>query len=425
MIFTTLLLALPGLFQVASSRNVPTPIRGRSVQVAAAPAMPTSDLVSDFKKNNVSAKWAEGHPMQWGTEDKKYTYPIPLEAYDFAAAVSPDEKYLVMINTTGSKVVSLDTGAVTSNPTFSYQGSGDRVILVSAANNQYDIIRSASNYSSRTDRVSRIRLGQDGKPTGDVAEYDGRFSSFEAWPFNNDTTRMLTQTDTSVYIYSRSNPSSNLTLTGFTDMVVNEVFSPDGAYVSTASWDGNGRLYDAHTGALVHTFGPLNGQSWITRFSPDGKSVLVTTNYRAIVNIWSLGNSTAAPLSLGPYDSWVRSARWSPDGSLLALGLSGEMFIYRVADMAVVQHWAMEDRGSSEINNMQWLEGGKRLTYRIVGGGVELYDFETNLKYRWGPGDLDHYGGGSVEGSTFVLEKRGWIGGVDSDLKVRFWKYPA
>lgn len=97
----------------------------------------------------------------------------------------------------------------------------------------------------------------------------------------------------------------------------------------------------------------------------------------------------------------------------------------------MVQRWEAEDVSlSTEINSLTWLDGGSKIAYRNL-FGLEMYDFEKNLKYRWGPttlpandwDHLDEYVGWGFK--TFVLKKRGWIGTVDGDHKVRFWPYPA
>lgn len=434
MVTTTLQVALLGLLQVASSRTVPVATRSwaRKVQAAGAPAMPTSTLVSDFKKNNVSAQWAPGHPMQWGTEEKKFEDPPftdPNVYTNLVGAVSEDEKFLAMVNLTNTKIVDFDTGAIVSLPTEDYKGDTERAIFLSAPNGEYDVLISASNYTARNEKVIQIHLSADGKPTNQTNYYGGRLSSFDALPFNKR--RFLTSPMTgspgtgNVYAYDLDNPTSNLTLTGATDWSVSAAFSPDGKYISTASWDQTARLYDATTGEVIHTFGPTGGQNWLTRFSPDGKYVMVTNGGRTPnVRIWSLDNLLAEPWVISDFKDWVRHAEFSPDGEYLAAGEYGLLLVYRVSDKAVVQRWEMEDRNTFETHEISWQEGRKRLVYRTT-GGLEMYDFETNLKYRWGPGDLDHYAYGSPVGSTFVLKKKGFIGGTESDQIIRFWKYPA
>ena len=87
-----------------------------------------------------------------------------------------------------------------------------------------------------------------------------------------------------------------------------------------------------------------------------------------------------------------------------------------------MQEW--KPRSSySLIEEFMWFEEGKKFAYRYL-GGLEVYDFETNLKYRWAAGEYDHCAGSGRK--VFVLDGEGGrlLGGVEEDQKVRFWKYP-
>jgi WD40 repeat protein len=200
-------------------------------------------------------------------------------------------------------------------------------------------------------------------------------------------------------------------------------FDPTGKYVSTAAWDRYAKIWDASTGAEVARHGPTTGQNWLTSFSPDGRFVLVTVG-SGTVHVYPAGNNTGTPFDIGyGAGEWIRSAAWSPDGQYLATGSQGKVLVWKFPEAQVVQNYTVES--SDEINGLVWLEDGKQLSYRLLGGGLEVYDFDTNLKYRFGPTELDHYGNGVSTGSTHVLKSKGWIGGIDSDSKVRFWKWSA
>lgn len=437
MLFITLFFILLDLFQAATSLSIPipNPTRARSprlqpARVVNAPAIPTSTLVSDFKKNNVSSQWAPGHPLQWGSEEKLIEFPVPLGFVGWVAtAVTEDEKFLIMIASQVMKVYDLDKEAFISNSSFNFPADEVSLVLLTAPGGGYDLIMSAENYTTRIDKTIQVRLDQNGKRTNYTREFEGKFASFEDRPFSKDGRKMLTQSQSTykkgvAYVYNLDDPTFNLTLSGHEDWIMSETFSPDGKMISTASWDGTAKLWDASTGQLLHTLGPFGGQNWLTRFSPDGKNVLVSIGPGAkpVIAIWDLNkNLTNDPqISIGPFPNWCRSAEWTSDSSLLATGDYGHILIYDMSSHQILQNWEMEDRWNWEISNMAWLEGKKQITYRIT-GGLELYDFETNLKYRWGPGDMDRYNGGS--GPTFLLKKKGWIGGVEADVKVRFWKY--
>jgi WD40 repeat protein len=430
MVAIFLQLAILGLLQRAHSRNVPTKVRERKVQ---APAMPTATLVSDFKKNNVSAMWADGYPKEWGTEDAKFEFPIPPSGYDFSGSVSDDEKFVVVTNTTFVKIVSVDSGATVSvTELVAGSGAADKNYLMSASGGGYNLFVSTHNYTNNGYNTVVIPYSADGKPSGEQTVLDGRFSSFDPTPFSKDGSRLITQSGPRVdeaYVYDLTKPGSSLTLT-HNDFIMSGTFSPDGKYIATAAWDGYAKLWDAITGDLVVEIGPTGGQNWVTSFSPDGKYLVVTTGSKPYVRIWTLAelisapttNATAQPVIISAFHNWVRDVAWASDSDTVALGSSGIIQIYSMKQQKILQTWESED-SLYETTDLTWFktQTGRGLAYREA-AGLEVYDFQTNLKYRWGPGDYDRYSGSGT--GIYLLRKKGWIGGVDGDMTMRFWKFP-
>ena len=89
----------------------------------------------------------------------------------------------------------------------------------------------------------------------------------------------------------------------------------------------------------------------------------------------------------------------------------------------MAQRWEVEDFSSStEVHSLTWLDGGNKIAYHNF-DGLEMYDFEKNLKYRWGPEAPGSYFGWDQK--VFLVKNKNWIGTIDADHKVRFWPYPA
>jgi WD40 repeat protein len=105
-----------------------------------------------------------------------------------------------------------------------------------------------------------------------------------------------------------------LTLTGHTSTLNELVFSLDGEYLATASWDETVRVWDATTGQELLTL-PVRSDGWSTGsdvvFGPEGK-YLITVDIDCVLKAWDLATGDAlldlsggAPLAI------------SPDGKLL------------------------------------------------------------------------------------------------------------
>ena len=97
------------------------------------------------------------------------------------------------------------------------------------------------------------------------------------------------------------------------------VFSPDGTRIATAGEDGQTRLWDASTGAMIVQWQSHSTKILSVAFRPDGRRLL-TTSADGTVRQWDC--STGREVE-SPYDRHigeVLSARYSPDGLSIASG---------------------------------------------------------------------------------------------------------
>jgi len=417
MIASYLFLALLTFLPLGSSRSVPTRTLHEKPHVARNGAIQTPTLTSDFMKNGISAEWAEGHPMQWGSEIKKFEYPVPLDPYsDFYGFVSDDEKFLVLVNTSDFKIINLGTEAVVSRGKIAFPRDILSPQIVTNPKGGYDLIITGQNNTFPVGVTIQLPITADGVLTGQEIWHTGRMVPYESSTslrsFSNDR-RIITgnyqyiegYTPGIIYVHSLDDPKYNLTIHGHDDWVAGTAFSPDGKYVSTASRDGYGKLWDSTSGKLVRSFGKFVGRTLGTSFSPDGQWVLMSSSPdpwasneterqgNPFLHIYAVRDQTAEPITIGPYTfapykDGIRSFEWSPNSQYLAIGTYGVLQIYDIKTKRFVQTWSQEDTNPS-VWDIRWLKDGKRLAFRI-NSGISMYDFETNLKYWWGPGDFDH-----------------------------------
>ena len=98
-----------------------------------------------------------------------------------------------------------------------------------------------------------------------------------------------------------------------TDNVSHAAFSPDGARIVTASWDGTARLWSAETGTLLHSLvGHTEGVRHAA-FSPDGARI-VTASWDDTARLWSAATGTLLH-TLEGHAADISHAAFSPDGA--------------------------------------------------------------------------------------------------------------
>ena len=93
-------------------------------------------------------------------------------------------------------------------------------------------------------------------------------------------------------------------------------FSPTGGLVATATADGFTSLWNARSGAHVHTFVDSRSGVAVVAFSPDGTQ-LASGGGDSGVRVWNVATGERTFLLLG-HTNPVSALAWSPDGSALA-----------------------------------------------------------------------------------------------------------
>jgi tetratricopeptide (TPR) repeat protein len=131
--------------------------------------------------------------------------------------------------------------------------------------------------SGHTDLVSDVAFSPDGK----------RFASASS--------------DNTIRICDVATGDELLVLEGHEDEVLSVAFSPDGKRIASGSKDDTVRIWDAATGDLVQIL-PIHGWVWKVCFSPDGKTLLITSQIgdsgsNQTITLWE----SAAPA--GGYES--------------------------------------------------------------------------------------------------------------------------
>ena len=105
-------------------------------------------------------------------------------------------------------------------------------------------------------------------------------------------------------------------------------FSADGSLLATASWDKTIRIWDVGTATLINNLNEHTAGAWSVNFHPDSPT-LCSGGQDGSVIIWDArSNKPVRNLSYGHTDA-VYSAKWSPDGALIASG-SADTKVYNL-----------------------------------------------------------------------------------------------
>ena len=114
-------------------------------------------------------------------------------------------------------------------------------------------------------------------------------------------------------------------------MVTSIVFSPDGAFILSGSWDKSLKLWDGASGELLRTF---VGQSDIVTsvaFSPDGRRVL-SASIDGIIRLWDAASAKLLRDFEG-HSGFVNSVAVAPNGKHLLSGSNdGSMKLWQLTD---------------------------------------------------------------------------------------------
>ena len=109
-------------------------------------------------------------------------------------------------------------------------------------------------------------------------------------------------------------------------------WTPDGRHVLTACDDAHAHLYDAHTGALVEAFSGHG--SWVldVAVEPTSGACFATASSDGRVRLFDLASRSLAQVLQGEHGDQVWGVAFSGDGSMLAsCGDDRQLVVYAVA----------------------------------------------------------------------------------------------
>jgi len=173
----------------------------------------------------------------------------------------------------------------------------------------------------------------------------------------------------------RSADSDQEYYTGF----LSALYSNDGKYYVTASYDNTAGIWESSSGRLL--FKLKGDKTWVTSalFSPDGKYVL-TTSYDGDLKIWE-SSSGKLLYNLRGHSGFIPSAQFSPDGKyILTASYDGSFIIWETqTGKKLVQEFVIDEKELVTIGENNFFEatpGALKQMYFVK--GLEVLPLESN-----------------------------------------------
>ncbi|KAL1851115.1 hypothetical protein Plec18170_006439 [Paecilomyces lecythidis] len=355
------------------------------------------------------ATWAPGHPKHWGQERAR----IPLNGIATTPTLSPDDRFVAV--GVDKEIHIFD---IATQERLEVLVDGDLIGTVKFAPSKSTHYVLASQSDTDEETVILWELDEQGKLPAKTRHekqythcFEGRFGSFNS---DGNMTIIFSQNETtqeetreaaslpSVNIWNIEARSFQHKLLGHTDSIMWAAMSPDNKLVASVAWDGTARVWDASSGFCLHILGPFGGQLGTGAFSMDQRYLAFSQRSpRSYVHVYDI--HTGQPLScfagfhlVGP------SLSWRHDGTMLAGGANeGKLCIWDPYTGEERIRWclAFDDplmRIFATTRAVQFVDGGRKLVFRIREGTVETYDFESNLKQQFTRGVGDKIDGCSI-----------------------------
>lgn len=162
--------------------------------------------------------------------------------------------------------------------------------------------------------------------------------------------------------------------------------APDGTLVATGTRNGKIRLWDLASGQEILSYDLLEGEIESIHFSPGGKLMAAASRQGAVLWEWS---SAVEPIRLPELPRGGQVVRFSPDGTLLAVGAShsnaAQLYDVPSGDLNRKLH-GQGDHYYRE--GLAFANGGQQLVVPGLANSIEFFDVATGEVVRTLDGEI-------------------------------------
>jgi serine/threonine protein kinase len=228
---------------------------------------------------------------------------------------------------------------------------------------------------------------------------DGRYLASGSW-------------DKTIKVWDVVTGTELRTLTGHSDRVRSVVYSPDGRYLASGSWDKTIKVWDVVTGTELRT---LTGHSDRVRsvvYSPDGR-YLASGSWDKTIKVWDVVTGTELR-TLAGYSGWVWSVAYSPDGRYLASG-NGDKTI-KIWEVATGKELPTFTGHSSVVLSVVYSPDGRYLASGSSDKTIKIWEVATGK-------ELPTLTGHSREVMSVVYSPDGrYLASGSQDKTIKIWE---
>ncbi len=206
----------------------------------------------------------------------------------------------------------------------------------------------------------------------------GHTAGITAMEFSPDGTRLVTASeDHTARIWDAHTGQLLHSLEGHRDKIVAIAFSSDGTRLATASHDFTARIWDANAGRLLRSLTGFDRVVYDVTFSPDG-SRLATASFDYGVRIWE--TETGQAINSLTHHDLVRGMKFSPDGTRIATGCSDSNA--RIWDVTTGHLLHLLEGHTDHIQAIAFSPSGALLATTSTDNSMRIWDVSTGHSLR-------------------------------------------